>query len=58
MAVNVLINEYFLLVAVGKPKTNRPLGRPRPRWNCLNELGWRDWIKIRLTYDMEKWRVA
>jgi hypothetical protein len=47
-----------MLVAVGKPKANRPLGRPRPRWNRLIELGWRDWIKIRLAYDVVKWRVA
>jgi hypothetical protein len=43
-------------VLVGKPEGNRPLGRPRHRWEDgirmdLREIGWRvwngfDWLRI------------
>jgi hypothetical protein len=53
-------NAYRILV--GKPEGNRPLGRPRRRWECnikmdLTEIGWggMDWID--LAQDRGQWRV-
>jgi hypothetical protein len=47
-------------VLVGKPEGNRPLGRPRRRWEDnikmdLQEVGWGiDWIN--LAEDRDRWR--
>jgi len=48
-------------VLVGKPEGNRPLGRPRRRWDDnikmdLQEVGWwgMDWIE--LAQDRDRWR--
>jgi hypothetical protein len=53
-------NEYKILV--GKPKRNKPLKRPRRRWEDnirmdLTEIGWEgvDWIH--LAQDRDQWRV-
>jgi hypothetical protein len=53
-------NAYMILV--GKPEENRPLGRPRRRWEDnirmdLREKGWGgiDWID--LAQDREQWRA-
>jgi hypothetical protein len=50
-------------VLVEKPEGNRPLGRPRCRWEDgirmdLREIGWRgvDWI--RLSQDRDRWRAV
>jgi hypothetical protein len=47
---------------VGKPEGNRPLGRPRRRWEDnirmdLREIGWggMDWID--LAQDRNQWRA-
>jgi hypothetical protein len=47
---------------VGKPEENRPLGRPRRRWEDnikkdLREIGWggMDWLD--LTRDRDWWRA-
>ena len=46
---------------VGKPEGNRPLGRPRRRWNDnimmdLQEVGWGgDWME--LAQDRDRWRA-
>jgi hypothetical protein len=53
-------NVYRLLV--GKPKGERPLGRPRRRWvdntrMDLVEVGWRDVDCIGLALDRERWRA-
>jgi hypothetical protein len=48
-------NVYRLLV--GKPEGKRPLGRPRPRWRDLLEMGLSvvDWIG--LAQDRYSWRA-
>jgi hypothetical protein len=53
-------NAYRILV--GKPEGNRPLGRPRRRWEDninmdLREIGWSgmDWID--LAEDGDQWRA-
>jgi hypothetical protein len=53
-------NSYEILV--GKPESNRPLGRSRRRWEDiirmdLGEIGWKivDWI--RLAEDRNQWRA-
>jgi hypothetical protein len=53
-------NAYRILV--GKPEVNRPLGRPRRRWEVnirinLREIGWggMDWID--LAQDKDQWRA-
>jgi hypothetical protein len=50
-------------VLVGKPEGNRPLGKPRRRWEDgiridLRETGWGvvDWI--RLAQDRDRWRAV
>jgi hypothetical protein len=46
-------------VLVGKPEGNRPLGRPRRRWEDLREIGLGggvDWI--RLAQDRDRWRAV
>jgi hypothetical protein len=53
-------NAYRLLV--GKPKGERPLGRPRRRWvdnikMDLLEIGWGGVNWIALAQDRDKWRV-
>jgi hypothetical protein len=47
---------------VGRPEGNRPLARPRRRWDDnikmhLQEVGWEgmDWID--LAQDMDRWRA-
>jgi hypothetical protein len=49
-------------VFVGKPEGNRPLERPRRRWDDnfrrdLSEIAWKcvDWM--RLARDRDQWRV-
>jgi hypothetical protein len=49
-------------VLVGKPERKRPLGRPKPEWECnikmdLQEVGFgcMDWIE--LTQDRGRWRA-
>jgi hypothetical protein len=44
-------------VLVGKPEGKRPLGRPRHRWEDLQEVGggFGDWME--LAQDREKWRA-
>jgi hypothetical protein len=49
-------------ILVGKPEGNRPLGRPRRRWEVninmdLREIGWggMDWID--LAQDRDQWRA-
>jgi hypothetical protein len=53
-------NAYRILV--GKPEENRPLGRPRRRWEDniklnFREIGWggMDWID--LTQDRDQWKA-
>jgi hypothetical protein len=48
-------------VLVGKPEGNRPLGRPRSRWDDnirmdLQEVGCMDWIG--LAQDSDRWRAV
>jgi hypothetical protein len=46
-------------ILVGKPKSKRPLGRHRPRWEDTIRMDIRedvDWL--RLTQDREQWRVV
>jgi hypothetical protein len=49
--------------SVGKPERNRPLGRPRRRWEDgirmdFREIGWGsvDWIQ--LAQDRDRWRAV
>jgi hypothetical protein len=47
---------------VGKPKAERPLGRPRRRWvdnirMDLGEMGWGDVSWIGLAQDRNRWRA-
>ena len=47
---------------VGKPEVNRPLGRPRRRWENsikmdLSEVGCDHGDRIYLAEDREQWRV-
>jgi len=58
--MGVMRNPYKILVA--KPDRNRPLGRPRSRWEDnigmnLREAGWEgvDWIH--LAQDRDQWRA-
>ena len=49
-------------VLVGKPEGNRPLGRPRRRWEDnikmdLQEVGCRDMDWIKLAQDRNRWRA-
>jgi hypothetical protein len=53
------INEYIILV--GKCEGNRPLGRPRRRWEVnikmdLEETGLEDVDSIHLAQDRNRWR--
>jgi hypothetical protein len=46
-------------ILVGKPESNRPLGRPRLRWDDniridLNEIGWEGMEWIDLAQDRDK----
>jgi hypothetical protein len=50
-------------VLVGRPKGNRPLGRPRRRWEVGIRMDLRDtgltgvdWI--RLAHDRDRWRTV
>jgi hypothetical protein len=50
-------------VLVGKPKGNRPLGRPRRRWEDgirmdLREIGLGSLDWIRLAQDRDRWRAV
>jgi hypothetical protein len=50
-------NVYWILV--GKPKGNRPLGRPRQKWgiilkSILKEIGWEVMDLIDLAKDRDK----
>jgi hypothetical protein len=45
---------------VGKPEGNRPLGRPRHRWEDnikmdLLEVGWGAWTGIDLAQNRDRW---
>jgi hypothetical protein len=47
---------------VGKPEGNRPLGRPRRRWEDnirmdLREIGWGGMEWIDLAQDRDQWRA-
>jgi hypothetical protein len=48
-------------ILVGRPEGNRPLGRPRRKWEYikmdLQEVGWRgmDWIDM--AQDRDRWRA-
>jgi hypothetical protein len=33
----------YKVVLVGRPKGNRPLGRPRPRWGIILKLIFKKW---------------
>jgi hypothetical protein len=50
------------IMLVGKPEGNRPLERPRRRWEHirmdLGETGWKvvDWIN--LAQDRDRWRAV
>jgi hypothetical protein len=53
-------NAYRILA--GKPEGNRPLGRPRRRWEDnikmdLREIGWVDMDWIDLAQDRDQWRA-
>jgi hypothetical protein len=53
-------NGYRILV--GKPEGNRPLGRPRCRWEDnirmeLRDIGWGGMGWIDLAQDREQWRA-
>jgi hypothetical protein len=53
-------NAYRILV--GKPEGERPLGRPRRRWEDnirmdLREIGWGDMDWIDLAQDRDQWRT-
>jgi hypothetical protein len=53
-------NVYKILV--GKPEGNRPLRRPRHRWEDnteidLKEIGWEGWDWIQLAQDRDQWRA-
>jgi hypothetical protein len=46
---------------VGKPEENRPLGRPRRRWEHgirmdLGEIGWGSVEWLQLAQDRDRWR--
>jgi hypothetical protein len=50
-------------VLAGKPEGKRPLGRPRRRWEDgirmdVREIGLRGVNWIRLSQDMDRWRVV
>jgi hypothetical protein len=50
-------------VMVGKPEGNRPLGRPRRRWEDrvkmdIREIGWGGVEWIHLAQDMDRWRAV
>jgi hypothetical protein len=49
-------------ILVGKPEGNRPLGRPRRRWEDniimdLREIGWFGMNWIDLAEDRDQWRA-
>jgi hypothetical protein len=49
-------------ILVGKPEGNRPLGRPRHRWEVNNKMDVREivWGGMKLIYlaqDMDEWRA-
>jgi hypothetical protein len=53
-------NAYRILV--GKPEGQRPLGRPRRRWEDntemdLREIGWSGMNLIDLAQDRDQWRA-
>jgi hypothetical protein len=56
-------NAYRILV--GKPEGNRPLGRPRHRWEDNikmvfrdGEWGGIDWIDLQVSQDMDQWMTV
>jgi len=44
-------------ILVGKPEGKRPLGRPRRRWEDLQEVGGCCGDRMELAQDRDRWRA-